>query len=173
MQRFPSVLVALTAALAVAGCGSAGSTESTAAAGTSSPPATTSISQPAPGKVEISTETLSGLGTVLVDGQGHALYIFLPDKHKQVTCLSTCAQIWPPVKLLNAQKPTISRQVKSSLVGSDSDSEGGRVLTYAGWPLYTYISDSAPGAAAGQALDANGGLWYVLSPSGAVITKTP
>ena len=110
---------------------------------------------------------------MLVNGQGHTLYSFAPDKHEQVTCLSTCAQIWPPVKLPNAQMPTTSGQAKSSLLGSDPDSEGGRVLTYAGWPLYTYISDSVPGSATGQALNANGGLWYVLSPSGAVITKIP
>lgn len=110
---------------------------------------------------------------MLVNGQGHTLYIFIPDKHKQVTCLSTCAQIWPPVKVASAQKPTTSGQARSSLLGSDPDSEGGRVLTYAGWPLYTYISDSEPDAATGQALNANGGLWYVLSPAGTVITKTP
>lgn len=110
---------------------------------------------------------------VLVDGQGHTLYIFVPDKHKQVTCLGTCAQIWPPVKLPNAQTPTTSGQAKSSLLGSDPDSEGGRVLTYAGWPLYTYISDSAAGQATGQGIETNGGPWYVLSPSGTVITKTP
>jgi predicted lipoprotein with Yx(FWY)xxD motif len=77
------------------------------------------------------------------------------------------------VKPPNAQKPATSGQAKSSLVGSDPDSEGGRVLTYVGWPLYTYIADSTSSSASGQGLNTNGGLWYVLSPSGAVVTKTP
>ena len=52
---------------------------------------------------------------------------------------------------------------------SDRNPAGGRVVTYNKWPLYTYIGDTAPGQAKGQALNLNGGLWYVLSPSGKVI----
>src|SRR4029078_11623395 len=60
---------------------------------------------------------------------------------------------------------------KQTLLGSDKNPSGGRVVTYNRWPLYTYIADSKPGQATGQALDLNGGLWYVLSPYGKVITK--
>jgi hypothetical protein len=56
---------------------------------------------------------------------------------------------------------------------SDRDPAGGRVVTYARWPLYTYVADTAPGSAKGQALNLNGGLWYVLAPSGKVIRKKP
>jgi hypothetical protein len=59
--------------------------------------------------------------------------------------------------------------VKASTLGSDPDPTGGRVATYAGWPLYTYVADRAPGSVKGQALNLNGGLWYVLAPSGKVI----
>ena len=173
MQKLPSILIMLTVVLAIAGCGGGQANESTSTATTSSIPATTS-STPSATTAQISTKTLPGLGTILVNGQGHTLYIFVPDKHKQVTCLSTCAQIWPPVKLSNAHKlPTLSGGARSSLLGSDPDPEGGHVATYAGWPLYTYISDSAPGQATGQGIETNGGLWYVLAPSGVVITKTP
>lgn len=47
------------------------------------------------------------------------------------------------------------------------------MVTYAGWPLYTYISDSAAGQASGQGLETNGALWYAIPPSGKVITATP
>jgi predicted lipoprotein with Yx(FWY)xxD motif len=46
-------------------------------------------------------------------------------------------------------------------------------VTYNHWPLYRYIADTKPGQATGQGLDLNGGLWYVLSPSGKIIKKTP
>src|SRR5436853_91909 len=61
------------------------------------------------------------------------------------------------------------RQAKAALLGSDRNPAGGRVVTYNKWPLYTYVADTAPGQAKGQALNLNGGLWYVLSPSGKVI----
>ena len=44
-------------------------------------------------------------------------------------------------------------------------------MTYAGWPLYSYVTDTSPGSAHGQALKLNGGLWYVIAPSGKLITK--
>lgn len=63
--------------------------------------------------------------------------------------------------------------VKQRLLGSDPDPAGGRVVTYAGWPLYGYIADIGAGTANGQALDLNGGHWFVLAPSGRVIPTKP
>lgn len=121
--------------------------------------------------VRISTRTVPKLGRVLVDSKGLTLYMFVPDKHRRVTCKGTCAAVWPPVALPAGAKAVGSHGVKARLLGSDRDSAGGRVVTYARWPLYTYVADRKPGQASGQALNLNGGLWYVLSPSGKVIRK--
>lgn len=110
---------------------------------------------------------------MLVNGEGRTLYVFLPDKHAKVTCVGACAELWPPTKLAAGQKASASGQVKPSLLASDPDPEGGRVVTYAGWPLYTYVSDTAPGQATGQDLETNGGRWYAIAPSGKTVTKTP
>jgi predicted lipoprotein with Yx(FWY)xxD motif len=119
--------------------------------------------------VKISTRKLPKLGTVLVNSKGRTLYMFVPDKRKKVTCVGSCAAAWPPVKLPKGAKAVAVGKVKASLLGSDRDPAGGRVVTYNKWPLYTYVGDTAPGQAKGQALNLNGGLWYVLSPSGKVI----
>jgi predicted lipoprotein with Yx(FWY)xxD motif len=159
MKAFAVVASATTALLAATGALAEGQTK-TAEAKRSSP-------------VRISTRNLPGLGTVLVDSKGLTLYMFVPDKRQKVTCLGSCAAVWPPVKLAKGQKPAASGKVKASLLGSDRDPAGGRVVTYARWPLYTYVADTAPGNAKGQALNLNGGLWYVLAPSGKVIRKKP
>jgi len=44
--------------------------------------------------------------------------------------------------------------------------------TYAGWPLYTYVTDVGSGTAKGQALNLNGGVWYVISASGTVVHRS-
>jgi predicted lipoprotein with Yx(FWY)xxD motif len=119
--------------------------------------------------VVVSTKTLPKLGTVLVNSKGRTLYMFAPDKHHKVTCVGSCAVAWPPVKLATGAKTVAAGSAKSSLLGSDADPAGGRVVTYGGWPLYTWVGDSAPGKATGQALNVNGGLWYVLAPSGTPI----
>jgi predicted lipoprotein with Yx(FWY)xxD motif len=123
--------------------------------------------------VRVSTRKVQGLGQVLVDARGHTLYMFVPDKRRKVTCTGSCAIAWPPLKLPKGGKLVAGGKAKQKLLGSDRDPAGGRVVTYARWPLYTYVADTKPGAATGQALNANGGLWYVISPSGKVLRKKP
>lgn len=155
------------AVVVVAGCGSSSGTTSTTASTSTTSTAATAKS------VAISSAAVSGLGTVLVNSQGDTLYIFEPDNHTKVTCTGGCAAVWPPVQLSSGQTPSATGAVKASLLGSDPNPSGGNVVTYAGWPLYTYAGDSGAGSASGQALDVNGGLWYVISPSGTVIRTTP
>ena len=123
--------------------------------------------------VVVTTRSVPGLGKILVNSSGRTLYMFVPDKDKKVTCVSTCAKIWPPLKLAGGAKATAAGGANQSLLGSDSDPAGGRVVTYNHWPLYLYLGDSKAGVAYGQALNLNGGLWYVLSPSGALIKHKP
>jgi predicted lipoprotein with Yx(FWY)xxD motif len=160
-------------ALAAAGCGGS-STSSTGSTAATAPPApSTTTSAASAGGVKISSATIGRLGQTLVNAKGRTLYVFVPDKDRKVTCLSTCAAVWPPAFLPSGKGSVAAAPVKQSLLGSDRDPAGGRVITYAGWPLYTYVSDTAPGQAKGQALNLNGGLWYVISPAGKVITKKP
>ena len=169
-MRKPLVMLLVpAAALLVAGCGSSSTTSTKSSASTPAAPSTSST--PAAKAVEISTRTLPGLGSVVVNAQGRTLYVFAPDKAKKVTCVGACASVWPPLALSSGQKPVVSGQAKSSLVGSDPNPGGGRTVTYAGWPLYTYVTDTSPGTARGQAINLNGGLWDVIAPSGKVITK--
>ena len=173
MRRF-LLLTPFAVAALIAGCGSSSSSSSTT---TSSPPAastsstTASTTASASKSVTISTASVAGLGTVLVNSAGHTLYTYAPDKKSKVTCTSSCAAFWPPAMVASGEKPVAGSGVKASLLGSDPDPSGGQVATYAGWPLYTFLADKTAGSAAGQALDSSGGLWYVISASGTVITK--
>ena len=181
MRKSFAFLALPATALALAACGSSNSSSSTAsraaapASSTASPYASSTPSSAsstsAAAAVTISTKTIPGLGPVLVNAQGRTLYTFAPDKATKVTCVGGCASVWPPVTLAAGAKAVGSGGVKASLLGSDPDPSGGKVVTYAGWPLYAYVADTASGAHAGQALNLNGGLWYVISPSGKVITK--
>jgi predicted lipoprotein with Yx(FWY)xxD motif len=163
------VLLTATLAAALAGCGSSGSTSTKSTSTTSA----ASTSAPAAKSISLSVRSLPTVGAVLVDAEGRTLYIFEPDKQSKVTCVSSCASLWPPLKLGSGQSAVGPRQLRASLLGSDPDPEGGRVVTYAGWPLYTYAADTAAGEDRGQGIETNGGLWYVISPAGTVITTKP
>ena len=141
-------------------------------AATSSTPATRSSAAPSSsGSVALSTRTIPHLGTVLVNGQGRTLYTFMPDAVGKVTCVGACAVTWPPLKISSGQKPAISGGINASLIGSDSDPSGGRVVTYENSPLYLYVDDPTAGTDHGQGVNSKGGLWYVVSPSNVLATQ--
>jgi len=157
-----SRLVPLVVMVALLACGCAAST----AAGTG-------IGQQAGPKVIVAARQLHGAGTVLVTAKGYALYMFEPDGRKQVTCTGACAGTWPPLRLPAGATVVAGHGVKASLLGSDPDPAGGRVVTYGGWPLYTYSGDVQPGQVTGQAIDLNGGDWYLMRLSGQPLIPAP
>jgi len=124
---------------------------------------------------EVSTGTVTGLGKVLVDGQGLTLYLFVPDKQSgNSTCYGRCAQGWPPLLLPSGvSAPLAGSGVQSSLLGTTKRTDGTTQVTYNKWPLYLWVGDSQPGQATGQGLNNLGGLWYVLSSQGREITTHP
>jgi predicted lipoprotein with Yx(FWY)xxD motif/mono/diheme cytochrome c family protein len=123
--------------------------------------------------VKVSSKTVPGLGAVLVNSAGHTLYVFAPDDATKVTCTGGCASIWPPLFVPTGGRAVATAGVKASLLGSYPDPSGGDVVTYHGWPLYTYVADTTPGSAAGQGVDLNGGYWWTISTSGALVKKKP
>jgi predicted lipoprotein with Yx(FWY)xxD motif len=160
--RSAASLLALTALVgaiagAASGCASAG---------------TGNAASPAGKHVTVKTAKIAGLGAVLVTADGDTLYMFPPDKHRRVTCTGACAGTWPPLRLSAGATPAAGVGVKAQLLGSLPDPGGGRVVTYHGWPLYTYVGDIEPGEANGQALNLNGAPWYVLRPDGSPLIPT-
>jgi len=127
----------------------------------------------APTSVKISARSIAGLGTVLVNSKGRALYMFAPDKDRHVTCKGACAFVWPPVLIAKGGKVTVSGGVKKSLLGSDPTTGGAYVVTYKGWPLYAFAGDTKAGVATGQDKLLNGGYWWVITTTGSIIKHKP
>lgn len=156
------VVVALVAGIGLVPLIAADGGGSTAAAG----------SQPAPVRVVVGTANLDRLGTALVDGSGRALYMFAPDQHSRVACNAACQKIWPPLVAPRSGVAKAVGEARQSLIGSAPNPvDGERIVTYAGWPLYTYVLDRARQIASGQNVVLNGGYWWVLEPDGQVNRK--
>jgi predicted lipoprotein with Yx(FWY)xxD motif len=156
------VLVITATALIAAACGSSGTSASTSGG---TPPAA-GKAPAAPAKVTINAKQIGKLGNILVTSTGLVLYMFVPDKDKKVTCVSLCAATWPPVFVASGGTVTAGAGVQQSMIGTDPDPAGGKVVTYDGWPLYGYTGDQSPGQTTGQAVNVNGGLWYVINTAG-------
>ena len=157
-----AALATLAAAVAASACGSsAASSQSSTATGTAAATAA--------GTLTVEAKSLPQVGTVLVNVRGYALYMFAPDDQRQVTCTSLCAQTWPPVRIRAGAALAAGPGVRQALLGSDADPGGGRVVTYNGWPLYSYTGDVYAGQTTGQGIDLNGGYWYLIRPSGKLV----
>lgn len=121
------------------------------------------------GRLTVEAEKIGALGTVLVTNKGFALYTFPPDGASQVTCTDDCAFAWPPLKMPEGGRVVAGKGVRADMLGSVPNPDGGRVVTYHGWPLYTYLGDADPGRAKGQSVDADGGYWFVIRPTGEIV----
>jgi predicted lipoprotein with Yx(FWY)xxD motif len=121
------------------------------------------------GRIMVDAAPTGKLGRVLVTNKGYALYVFAPDAARHVTCTGGCATAWPPLLVHAGETIAAGPGVWPGLLGTAQNPGGGRVVTYHGWPLYTYLGDAAPGHAAGQSADDDGGYWYVMRPSGQIV----
>ena len=124
-KRSSPALVALaTGALVVAGaCSSGGSGGSGPV-----PPATGD---------PVSAQRTS-LGTILVDGSGHTVYVFANDRGATSSCDRACAADWPPVSApspLPASLPGVQGALGTT-VRLDGSHQS---FTVAGHPVYTVL----------------------------------
>jgi predicted lipoprotein with Yx(FWY)xxD motif len=169
-RRFRCV-AALLAVLFVGGIASSCTSSGVAV---STPYATTPpVLQHGP-KSEVKVENVSGLGPILVDGQGITLYLFETDKQGSPSrCYDICAIQWPPLLLpKGVAAPAAGPGVQARLLGTAPRTDGTTQITYNGWPLYYWPPDKRPGKATGQALTNAGGVWYVVNAAGDAV-RTP
>jgi predicted lipoprotein with Yx(FWY)xxD motif len=148
-------------ALVVAGCGGSGSGSTN-----------TSAAAPAP---TVSAKQLAGLGAVLVDDHGRALYTPDQEKGGKIRCTGGCLTFWDPLTT-GASAPTGGSDVTGKLA-TIRRSDGTRQVTYKGMPLYRFTQDPGPGQVTGNDFkDAFGGTsftWHAVTTSGLAGSSAP
>jgi len=152
--------LAAAGVMVLAACGSNSPTDPA-----NSSPAASPAAQANAGAASVVIKTMStSKGTVLTNADGLTLYWFANDTSTQSNCNSSCATYWPPV----IGTPTAA--AGTSLphgFGTIKRADGQLQATYDGHPLYTYTGDTAAGQVNGNDLNASGGLWWAVTPSGA------
>ena len=129
----------------------------------STPAASPEASAPMPDPT-VMTATNDKMGSFLVDAKGNSLYMFTKDTANLSNCYGGCATAWPPLLVTDA--PVAAKGLDASLLATTTRTDGTMQVTYAGWPLYYYIKDKAPGDVLGQTV---GGVWYLLAADGSLI----
>jgi predicted lipoprotein with Yx(FWY)xxD motif len=114
----------------------------------------------------VKSTTISGV-KVLTNAKGFTLYWFVPDTSTKSNCNGACAQYWPPVK-----GPVTAGTGVAGKIGVITRQDGSKQATYNGHPLYTYVSDTAPGQAKGNGVNLSGGVWHEMTVTGAAAATT-
>lgn len=158
----------LVLALLLTACGPAANSPPTAYPQASEPPAG---GVPVTGEATVKVSESADFGSILVNGEGMSLYVFMQDTQNSgaSTCTDAdgCTAEWPPLVSLGA--PIAGEGTDATLLGTITRDDGTMQVTYNGWPLYLFEEDSAAGDTNGQGLDEFGGLWFLVSPAGEAV----
>ena len=155
--------------LLLTACGGSSSSSSSAAGTSGSTPNTGggpsagATDLPSPGTQVLIVER-SKLGWVLAEASGFVVYTYGGDaKGGSPTCTGSCAALWPAVTGLPQAGPA---DTLPGTLGTVTMSNGGKQITYNGYPLYVY-KGSQPYTTTGNNV---GGVWHVVMLSESDIT---
>lgn len=101
------------------------------------------------------------LGNYLVGPNGMTLYLYKKDEANVSNCYGGCAVAWPPLMVGANQEVTAGEGVDASKIGVTERTDGTRMVTYDGAPLYYWVKDVKPGDTTGQNV---GEVWFVVEP---------
>jgi predicted lipoprotein with Yx(FWY)xxD motif len=124
---------ALAASLVLAACGGGGSDSSDSATAAGS-------------GMTIAVKSIDGIGDVLVDSGGKALYASDVEADGKVRCTGACTSFWEPLTVDSA-KPRAADDVGT--IGLVSRPDGAKQVTVGGKLLYTFSEDK-PGKVEGN-----------------------
>ena len=116
----------------------------------------------------VSVSSVDGVGDVLVDAQGAALYATDQEADGMVVCTDSCTAIWDPLTI-GAGKPTLSGGVDGQLAVVKRP-DGRRQVTLDGRLLYRFAEDPGAGVVTGNGVaDSFAGqafTWHVATATG-------
>jgi predicted lipoprotein with Yx(FWY)xxD motif len=181
-----SAAAAVVASSLVVGCSGGDNNAGAPAVTSSQPPPTTIATTTAPPTTTAPAPTTTAPGTsapgtalkvglpsfptALADSRGRAVYVFSTDNRGATTCVGACATPWPPV--LTTGAPTITGAgANPRQLGTRARPDGKQQVAYAGWPLYYFFRDTAPGQVTGVGLNVFGGMFRLITASGSMINS--
>jgi predicted lipoprotein with Yx(FWY)xxD motif len=154
---------AVAASLGLAACGGGSSSSSS-----TTPPTSTTVA----------VKPVSGVGNVLVDSAGKALYSSTAEAGGKVLCTGACTSFWKPLTVGSGMPTAAAGAGKLSVIKRP---DGTRQVALSGKPLYTFAQD-APGKVSGNGFsdqfDGRHFTWTAVlagggKASGSTTTTTP
>ena len=120
----------------------------------------------------IGSASNSSLGKrVVVNTQGHTLYILRPETATHLLCKSSeCMKFWPPLTVGAATTTLKDGPGVHGHLAILRRHNGLLQVTLRGMPLYRFSGDHAKGQARGEGIESFGGTWHAAAAAGAQST---
>jgi predicted lipoprotein with Yx(FWY)xxD motif len=117
----------------------------------------------------VSVMSVDGVGDVLVDPEGAALYAADEEMNDDVICTDACAADWIPLTVPAGDTATADGDLEGDL-GLAERPDGLDQVTFDGRRLYTFADDPGPGQVTGDGFsdtfDGQLFTWHVATPTG-------
>jgi predicted lipoprotein with Yx(FWY)xxD motif len=117
------------------------------------------------GGLTVTSASNSTLGEqIVVDGQGHTVYVLHPETTHHLLCTSSaCLAVWPPLTVRSSKTKLKAGPGVHGRLAILRRKDGKLQVTLGDQPLYRYSGDQAKGEANGQGIHSFGGTWHVLT----------
>jgi predicted lipoprotein with Yx(FWY)xxD motif len=117
----------------------------------------------------VAVSNVDGVGDVLVDAQGAALYASDEEAGGDVLCTESCLAFWDPLTVPEGADLPTGADLGGKL-GVVKRPDGARQVTLSGRPLYRFTEDTGPGVVTGNGFADSFGsqafTWHVATPKG-------
>jgi predicted lipoprotein with Yx(FWY)xxD motif len=147
--------VAAAAALGLTACGGGSPSSSNSPSGAAMTGSTVAVKH------------VQGVGNVLVDSKGAALYSPAQEASGKVLCTGSCTSIWIPLRLPAGKSRPVASSALTGSLGVVTRPGGSTQVTFDGRPLYRFAEDAKPGQVTGNNVTDNFGgkqfTWHVAS----------
>ena len=117
----------------------------------------------------VSVTSVDGVGDVLVDADGAALYAADQEAAGMVVCVDSCTTIWDPLTVSDGNRPAADSGLAGKL-GAVKRPDGTEQVTFDGRLLYRFVEDPNPATVTGNGFadtfEGQPFTWHVVTPTG-------
>ncbi len=114
-------------------------------------------------KATLQERKVGKYGEVVTNSAQRSLYVLSTESKGKLHCTSSCTPFWKPLVVAKNAKITAGSGVKGKMSHVIRGTKW--QVTYNGWPLYTFVGDTAPGQWKGEKVSSFGGIWYLVRAS--------
>lgn len=118
------------------------------------------------------TVKVTKYGAVLAKSNRRSLYVLSTERGTKAICKSGCLSIWPPLLVSSKVKSIAVAAGVKGKIGFVARSSTSKQVTFNGYPVFAYASDTGPAQIHGEGIKAFGGVWGLVRASATTASKT-